>query len=118
MPIIEMVTFLAGGSVPLDGMNLMPGLLLAADHCRLPCEPGVSASVAIQVQAFELELYEQLGLLGRVKLDGLTDKVGFEQLHGTGTVLAGPVKVKVALAGHLVLGIVMNTCIILPGGRL
>jgi hypothetical protein len=118
MPIIEMVTVMAGGSVPLGGMNLTLGLSLEADQCRLPCEPGVFVSVAIQVQALELELYEQLELLEGLKLDGLTVKVGFEQLHGTETLLAGPVKVRVALAGHIVFGTFISTCIDLPDDKL
>ncbi len=49
---------------------------------------------------------------------GVTIRVGGEQLHGTCTALAGPVKIKVALAGHVVFGIVMNTCVVLPEDKL
>ena len=47
----------------------------------------------------------------------LAVRTGDEQLHDKGTVFAGPVKVKVALAGQPVSGIEMVTCAVLPGDR-
>lgn len=48
----------------------------------------------------------------------LTVRTGAKQFHDRGTVFAGPMKVKVALAGQLVSGIEMVTCAVWPGVRL
>ena len=51
------------------------------------------------------------------KGDGVGDGEGVRQLHGAEIVFAGPIKLKVALAGHVVGGTVMATVVIPFGGN-
>jgi hypothetical protein len=80
-------------SVPLAGLKVMPFIpLLDALQFKVPCEPGAVDSVTVQ--------NKQPSLI----LPGLTISCGGAQVHGILTVLAGPVKVKAAVAGQLGVG--------------
>jgi hypothetical protein len=50
----------------------------------------------------------------KLRLDEFAVSLGGVQLHGTVVVLVGPLKLKTALAGQLVCGTVIFTCIVCP----
>jgi len=94
-----------GESVPLDGLKLMPLPLADADQCRLG-SPGLLElrdKVSLQLQPLS-----NVQSVFAFKLFLLTTNIGGEHDQGTVTVLACcPLKLKLALAGQVALGIVI-----------
>ena len=89
-----------GKSLPFDGLKVMPGIPLAdAFQLRMPWEAREGASVTVQ---------DRQPLL---KLSGLAVNFGEAQFHGTLRGCFAPRKVKVALAGQVVLATkIVTTC--------
>jgi hypothetical protein len=102
-----------------DELKETPLKLLLADQVRLPCEFEVSITVTVQdqilpvlsgVQGLPLKSDKPVGLTVKVGGGGTVgDGGGAEQPQDTLTVFAGPVKVKVALAGQAISGMVIVT---------
>ena len=87
-----------GNSLPFDGLKVMPGIPLAdAFQFRMPCEAREGASVTV---------HDRQPLL---KLAGLAVNFGEMQFHGTLRGCFAPRKVKVALAGQVVLATIIVT---------
>jgi hypothetical protein len=82
-----------GNSLPCDGLKVMPFIPLPdALQFRMPWESREGASVTV---------HDRQPVL---RLPGLAISFGGAQLHGTLTGCDPPRKVKVALAGQVVLG--------------
>lgn len=102
-----------GESVPPAGLKVTPLRAVWTDQGRLPCELAVSLTVALHVQP-PVPVGQ---VLPAVKVVGVTVSVGLPQLQGTWTVLAGPLKLKVKLAGHTLFGTEIVTEAFPPVGR-
>lgn len=117
LPGTKMVTWALcpGVTVPLDGVKITPDNPVLADQLRAPWEPAAGVRRAVQVQpALEPALGQ---LVPPIKLDGLTVNMDVPvQFHATGTLFAGPTKLKVAVAGQVVfVGIETVTCTVCSG---
>ena len=111
----KMLTFveLPGARMPPGGLKVTPLRAVCTDQASLPCELVVSLTAAVHVQP-PVPLGQ---LLPAVNVAGVTVSVGLPQLQGTWTVLAGPLKVKVKLAGQTILGTEIVTEALPPAGR-
>ena len=101
-----------GARLPLEGLKSTPGVLLDADQFR-SVPVGSLPSVTLQFQTCSWVLIQLVFAL--ILLSGLMLNPGdFVQLHDTGTVLPGPLKMKEPPRQSL-LGIRMFTCAGCPG---
>lgn len=91
-------------------MPFMP--LLDADQLRFPWVLDAVLRDSVHVHPL---LNEQS--VFALKPDLLTDRVGAAQLQGIRTWFTGPLKVKLALAGHVVFGIEIVTVTGWPGNN-
>src|ERR1700692_977166 len=93
---------------------ITPGKPLLADQAVVPCEPGVTDKEVVQVQPPLLAGQS----LSAWNWSGLTVSLGSaEQLHGTWTILAGPVKTRSAVGGQSVFVRMALTSTVWPGNR-
>jgi hypothetical protein len=96
----------AGAKVPLDGLKVIPlPPLLDAVQASVPWLFGSLVSISLHVQFPLLSVLQP----DRLNFVGPTLKLEPEHPHDTFTVFAGPVKLKVPVAGQVWFGLI-PTC--------